>query len=304
MQTNQDFSDLESDLDAEVTKEDQAASIRAKHGETFLEAAAGFCCERCNGSGSVSGGTCYRCDGSGKQRRRPLDRSPEATSRRERARTRRQQQKTNQEDKAAAWQHDHADVMAWVTSRAERSSFARNLLEGVGRYGSLTEGQVAAVRRALADDEAYRIACLKKREAAVEAALASALPPTPENRLPQTGPAPLDLSRVPAGRYAVPGGETRLKVLIDRPEPPSRWSGFVFVSDAAEYGSRTKYGMQRPAESYRGKIIEELRIIAADPKAAAIAYGRLTGHCCICNRKLEDANSVAAGIGPVCAGRF
>ena len=41
--------------------------------------------------------------------------------------------------------------------------------------------------------------------------------------------------------------------------------------------------------------------ILADPKAAMVAYGKLVGKCGKCGRKLEDADSVAAGIGPVCA---
>lgn len=115
-------------------------------------------------------------------------------------------------------------------------------------------------------------------------------------------PRGLDLSLVPKGRYAVPGGDTRLKILIDKPD--GKWAGWAFVSDAAEYGNRRRYGKQRPAGLYEGMIKEELTIIAKDPKAAAIAYGRLTGTCCICGRKLEDAESVANGIGPICAGKF
>ena len=109
----------------------------------------------------------------------------------------------------------------------------------------------------------------------------------------------LDLSSVPAGRYAVPGGDTRLKVEIDRPDQ-GKWAGWIFVRDAAEYGDQRKYGSQRPGQKYIGKIVEQLRAIAADPKAASVAYGRLTGTCGCCGRALEDEVSVANGIGPTC----
>lgn len=33
-------------------------------------------------------------------------------------------------------------------------------------------------------------------------------------------------------------------------------------------------------------------------------YGRLTGTCCQCGAKLTDENSIAEGIGPICAGKF
>ena len=114
----------------------------------------------------------------------------------------------------------------------------------------------------------------------------------------------IDISGVPAGRYGIPGGDTRLKVQIDRPER-GNWAGWTFIRDAAEYGQGRRYGKIRPgSEIYVGDIMTEMAAIAADPLAAAKRYGELTSRCCICNRKLEDEGSVAAGIGPVCARKF
>ena len=50
----------------------------------------------------------------------------------------------------------------------------------------------------------------------------------------------------------------------------------------------------------------EARIIAvaANPAEAAVAYGKMTGACAICGRHLENEESVARGIGPVCAGKY
>ena len=42
----------------------------------------------------------------------------------------------------------------------------------------------------------------------------------------------------------------------------------------------------------------------ANPLAAAVKYGRLSGLCCSCGRDLTNEGSIEAGIGPVCAGRF
>jgi len=36
----------------------------------------------------------------------------------------------------------------------------------------------------------------------------------------------------------------------------------------------------------------------------AKAFGALYGTCCVCGRTLTDENSIAAGIGPICAGRL
>jgi hypothetical protein len=115
----------------------------------------------------------------------------------------------------------------------------------------------------------------------------------------------LDLRAVPSGRYADPeGGDSRLKVRIDNVDK-GKWQGWVFVKDAAVYGQGKRYGAQRPeATTYSGDIADVLTRIAADPKAAAVAYGRLTGTCGRCGATLEDEQSVRNGIGPICADKF
>ena len=118
--------------------------------------------------------------------------------------------------------------------------------------------------------------------------------------IPNTG---LDLRSIPSGRYAVPGGTSRLKVEIDVVEK-GKWAGWVFVKDAAVYGEGQRYGRQKPGQTYEGKIEKELRIIAADPVAASAAYGRLTDRCGFCNRPLEAKKSVARAIGPDCYAKY
>lgn len=114
----------------------------------------------------------------------------------------------------------------------------------------------------------------------------------------------IDLTTIPSGTYAVPAGDTRLKVRIRHATEPGKWNGWTFVDDGAEYGQRKNYGRQAPGGTYQGQITDQLRAILANPAEAAAAYGRLTGHCAMCGRKLEDEASVAAGIGPICAGKF
>lgn len=113
----------------------------------------------------------------------------------------------------------------------------------------------------------------------------------------------LDLTGLPAGTYAVPGGDTRLKVEIDKPEK-GKWAGWVFVKDGAVYGQGQRYGSQRPGAAYKGQIEDALRAIVADPAGAMAAYGHLTGTCGICHAPLEREESIARGMGPVCARKF
>ena len=112
----------------------------------------------------------------------------------------------------------------------------------------------------------------------------------------------IDLSDLRSGKYAVPGGDTRLKLRISRSKGNgSTPAGTIFVSDDAEYGSRKNYGRQDVDGLYRGEVKDALRAILADPKAAMVAYGQLVGVCGNCGRRLEDEESVRAGIGPICA---
>ena len=114
----------------------------------------------------------------------------------------------------------------------------------------------------------------------------------------------IDLSELVAGRYAVPGGDTRLKVKISKGRDGTRWAGYVFVTDGAYHGQGGRYGIQRPGQNYEGDIADQLRAILADPFEASKEYGRLTSTCGVCGAPLENEQSVAAGIGPICANRF
>lgn len=40
------------------------------------------------------------------------------------------------------------------------------------------------------------------------------------------------------------------------------------------------------------------------PLEEAKAFGKMTGHCCVCARRLDNPESVDAGIGPVCASKM
>lgn len=144
-------------------------------------------------------------------------------------------------------------------------------------------------------------------EACPEVIIPEATPDEIDEQLVTAAPkaSGLDLSSLPAGRYAVPGSDTRLKLQIDKPSK-GNWKGYIFVKDAAVYGAGKRYGRQGPeAESrYQGDVQAALVAILADPTAAMAEYGHLTSTCGRCYRALEDAESVERGIGPVCWGRM
>jgi hypothetical protein len=95
-------------------------------------------------------------------------------------------------------------------------------------------------------------------------------------------------------------GETRLKVAIRY----NSTTGWVNVTDDAEYGRGTQYGSQRPGCEYVGDASDTLARMLADVKASAAAYGQITSTCGCCFRALEDELSVERGIGPICWAKF
>lgn len=52
------------------------------------------------------------------------------------------------------------------------------------------------------------------------------------------------------------------------------------------------------------ELAAALDLIEKDPEAAAVLHGRASGRCSICNRDLTDPESIARGIGPICASKF
>lgn len=112
----------------------------------------------------------------------------------------------------------------------------------------------------------------------------------------------------PAGRYALyhyPSTLNRSKALdkqwsffkVDHGK--GRWEGRVFVTRLV--GNPGDYREVRVDYATRSWA---LATIAADPKKASADFGKQSGHCGVCASALSDPESLARGIGPVCAGRF
>jgi hypothetical protein len=290
--TNFDFTDLDDFDNVKTTDEPETQSVEEsirEWGEKGSASSQGAIyeekCEACRGFGrfvSWAGrdcGPCFKCKGKGKLYFKTSPESREAATK-SRA-NKKAQVAAKKANELGAWIEDHKAEVEFLGKNSSWSDFYRSLNESMIKYGSLTEKQLAAVRRGMEKQ--------RERDEAKKA------------ELPATG---LDLSDLPSGYYAVPNGETRLKVRVSCPGKQSSWHGWIFVDDGAEYGNRNRYGRQGPGKLYTGKIMEQLEAIKADPHAASVAYGQLTGQCGVCNRKLEDETSVARGIGPVCASRL
>lgn len=102
--------------------------------------------------------------------------------------------------------------------------------------------------------------------------------------LPEEGP----------GRFALPNPED-----TDQPKLFSiqrgRKPGIVFVNRVTSHGG-TEIGFLTLAQQK-----DYLEQIAADPKGAAVLYGKSTGHCSRCGRFLKKKDSIERGMGSTCA---
>jgi len=317
----------ESEFEAELKRESRPSTNR--HVENIGNIAIpGFVedCPKCHGRGNWRPGyPCFKCKGTGKLQ---FKTAPEA-----RAKARASAQKRKQRNEAEniiAFQQAHKAEAEWLAG--SKSDFATSLTQAIGKYGHLTENQLAAVRKCIARDadaaegfekwaaENEAVASWLVTESAAGNEFAESLRKAvlrfgslttgQENAVLRNidkakgnKPSGLDISGL-KGYYAVPDGDTRLKLCVRKPGKNSRYHGWTFVDDGAAYGNRRTYGKQAPDGLYCGSVQDALRAILEDPKAAQIAYGHLTGVCGVCGRLLEDPESVAAGIGPICAAKL
>lgn len=100
-----------------------------------------------------------------------------------------------------------------------------------------------------------------------------------------------------------------------RPVEPGMYSlpdGTIVKVQNAVHGSGRPYAKRlvvTPGET-KGTFVYEaglLRAVSPEMRLtadAASAFGHLYGMCCVCAATLTDERSIAAGIGPVCAGRL
>jgi hypothetical protein len=209
-------------------------------------------------------------------------------------RTKAREQKARREDgKRQAWIDEHTEEVAWMRESAGRFDFARSMQEAVTKYGHLTDNQLAAVRKCMVRD-AERKAIWAAERAAAEAAA-----PT------------IDISAIERSFAAALASGLKW--------PKLRLVEFTFQPASANSKNAGAIYVTTTGDIYLGKIVgskfikvracsdeQQARIleVAADPEKAAVAYGVMTGSCSCCGRELTNPESVARGIGPICAAKW
>lgn len=244
-------------------------------------------CPKCRGTGrfvswaGCSLGPCHACKGQGFK---VFVHSAEV---RAQTRATAEARKERKDDVAvAAFKAEHADIWAWMENND--FPFAVSMMDAVRKWGRLTEGQLAACHKCIAGRDKARAAAVARVENAPV----------------------IDLTKLSlAFESAKASGLKRIKVRfagleVTEAKATSANAGALYVKADGEYVGKITSGRFICTREC-GDVTKD-RVIAtmADPRAAAIAYGRETGSCSCCGRELSNPESIALGIGPICARKF
>lgn len=242
-------------------------------------------CQKCEGTGQFRGrgytGKCFECNGKGWFKRSAEDRqkSREAAKRRKAA---------TLADKQAAFNESNPGIVDFLRANGW-SSFFISMLQAYEKYGSLTDNQVRAINSSQAKIAARRIEREERREAAKVIVDLSTIVEM-FNKARQSG---LKRTKYHAeGLTLQPAGEQ------------SRNAGAIYVHRGVEYIGKVVNGQFMPTWTAHDDDKKALLIIADNPKEAAVNWGKRTGRCSCCGRELTDPDSIAAGIGPICASKW
>lgn len=252
-------------------------------------------CTKCRGTGRFRNlGPCFACKGRGKK----IFKTAPAARAKHREQSAAHQQKVAGERQAEiATQIEQFKtlnpiVFAWIHETKD-FEFAQAMAAALAKYGSLTINQVAACERCIDG---------RQRANAARAAREQTAPEIAVTRIEQA----FDAARA--------SGLKKLRLMLDvfefkRAKATGKNPGAIYVVDITAEND----------DGYLGKIVggkfirvrscddaKQARVLAAaaDPEKAAVAYGKLTGSCSCCGRELSDPDSIARGIGPICADRY
>jgi hypothetical protein len=255
-------------------------------------------CPKCRGTGRFVGysgrslGQCFACKGAGRHsfKTSPEHRAAQATQRV----ARKDRQET---DALETFKAEHPAIHAWIEERHLRFGFAADMRAAILRFGSLTEGKLAACQRMVDQDAAKAADRAERIQAAPEADTAGV------DRLKAAFDKAIAASRAKGRGLKMPR-ITIGNVVISPAKETSKNPGALYAYDGGEYIGKIAGGRFFAARECRPE--QEKRVLAfiADPKAAAEAYGIETGVCCICNATLTNKISIERGIGPICAENF
>lgn len=292
-----DFNDSLENLFTGDTGPVRTAPIRENAVE-FTPAAQRFeeGCPKCRGTGrfvSYSGrslGQCFACKGIGKF---TFKTSPET---RAAARDAKHARKDSSEQETLdAFAAAHPAIAAWLEAKHLRFGIAADMRAALLRFGSLTEGRLAAAQR-FVDQDAARTAAFTERA----------------QQAPQADTAGIERLKAAFDKAIAYSAEKGLKlspritiagVTISTAKATSANPGALYVKSAGTYLGKISAGKFFASRDCSAEQQAKVLEFVADPAEAAKVYGQTTGTCCICNATLISKWK-HRGIGPICAEKF
>lgn len=253
-------------------------------------------CAKCRGSGrfvSYSGrtvGPCFTCKGTGTK---TFKSAPDV---RAKARQASAERKQAARDEYAA---EHKAELDWLADTAARQIERRNtgktvwqfpidLCDKLAQYGSLTDGQLAAVRKAMVRD-ADRKAQWEANKPAPTAIDASKLTAAFAKR------------RAAKRERAVGVAYMRLQIGAITISPDKSNNVDVWFKSGDAWLGKTENGAFKRFRACTDAHEADIRRICADPGQAARMHGLDYSYCACCGLPLTNAESIERGIGPICA---
>jgi len=251
-------------------------------------------CGKCNGKGRVTfgytfiqSGTCFACKGKGFFEYRT---SPEQRAKaRAASQARKDRAQAETLARADEWRTANPIEAEWLETAAARGfDFAVSLSESLNKFGALTEGQLAAVRKCIVRDD-ERKAEHAKRTAAAPALTVEAI----------------EVAFQSAKAAGIKWPKLRLDTFTFSPAGAnSANAGAIYIKEGETYLGKVLGGKLLTSRDCDSETRDRIVTAATDPHAAAIAYGKRFGKCSICARELSDPASVERGIGPICAENY
>jgi Family of unknown function (DUF6011) len=312
-QTMSDFDFNDSlDFDAPQAKQLPAAQPREAgkppvgykpvEGRIFTEP-----CKKCGGTGTWTPGwarydlrpgrQCFECKGTGKLTFKT------SADHRAKARTRANEKKIAA---VAAFAEEHKGLIAWVGKEVERQAWRREhgksvfdfpikMLEGLARYGSWTDAQVAALQKLKAQSEERAKTYAVERQTRQDAA-----PVVDATKIAEA------FKRAQKAAKGDGEGIYGLVLRLDtfRFSPDRTGSGDIWIKEGDSWLGKIVAGKLQRFRACTDEQEKRILAAAADPAAAAKAYGQRFKSCSCCGKALTNEESRALGIGPVCASRW
>ena len=283
------FDDMSNDLDFGAPAKSTTSEV------TYFEQA----CTKCNGTGrytfgyiNVRSGECFACKGKGKLsfKTSPATRLKAKMATQKRAVVVAQAKATT----AQEWKDANPAEAAWMQNSAAKFAFAGAMLEALDKFGSLTEKQFETVQRLTLQSAQFMAERATEKAARIESA-------------PVVTVEAIEVAFNNAKQAGVKRPKLRLDTFVFSPAAEtSANAGAIYIKNKEDglYLGKVMGGRLFTSRECTPEASERIVAVASDPAQAAIAYGKKFGACSICGRGLTDADSIARGIGPICADNY